>query len=90
MLQVDRTADQATRFVPAAHPALPLLIGLGVLTFAGVVASLSPLVVLASGIVCILTLLLLWRPGEPPILLCACSPSIRSGRAEADNDCVRQ
>jgi hypothetical protein len=69
MLQVDRTAYRATRFVPAAHPAWPALIGVGALTITGVVASSSPLVVLASGIVSILILVLLWRPGEPPILL---------------------
>jgi hypothetical protein len=69
MLQVDRTADQAMRFVPATHPAWPVLIGLGGLTLLGVVTSASPLVVLASGIVAILVVALLWRPGQPPLLL---------------------
>jgi hypothetical protein len=61
MLQIDRNIDRT-------GPRLPV-IGLGVLTLAGVMASSSPLVVLACGIVLILAIVLLWRPGQFPILL---------------------
>ena len=69
MLQVDKNIDQAMRNAPAPHAIAPILIGLGTLTLVGAWESPSPLVVLASGIVCILILVLLWRPGELPILL---------------------
>jgi hypothetical protein len=69
MPHLDRTTDRATRFFPAPHPAWPALIGLGMLTAWGMMESPSPIVVLAAGTVAILILVLLWRPGEPPILL---------------------
>jgi hypothetical protein len=62
MLKVDKVASPA-------HPIRPVAIGIGALTLAGMFASSSPLVVLASGSVAVLTLVLLWRPGELPILL---------------------
>jgi len=45
------------------------MIGLGALTLVGMLASPSPLVVLASGIVSIFIVISVWRPGELPILL---------------------
>jgi hypothetical protein len=66
MLQFDR---KTVRIVPAAHRSWPVLIALGLLTLVGLTTSPSPLVVLASGIVSILVVLLLWRPGQPPLLL---------------------
>jgi hypothetical protein len=69
MLQFDRTTDEAMRIVPAPHRPLPIVVGLVLLALVGVAASPSPFVVLASGIASILLFLLMWRPGQPPILL---------------------
>jgi hypothetical protein len=69
MLQFDRTTVQAGRIVPVAHRSLQVPVGIGLLTCIGLMASPSPLVVLAVGIVIILVVLLLWRPHEPPLLL---------------------
>jgi hypothetical protein len=69
MMQVDRMASQSTRMIRSAHPARPVLIGLGVLTLIGMVTSPSPLLVLASGVVALFIVVSLWRPGELPILL---------------------
>jgi hypothetical protein len=69
MLQVGRKGDQTRRTVPAVHPAKPAVMALGVSTLVCVVVSPSPLAVLASGIVSIVMLILLWRQGTPPILL---------------------
>jgi hypothetical protein len=68
MLQVDKKFDQAVRSVSAPRFAAAF-IGLGTLTAVGASVTSSPLVVLASGIVFIFILALLWRPGEHPILL---------------------
>jgi hypothetical protein len=68
-LRVDRGKDKDIRIIYTVHPAWPVMIGLGGATLLGVIASPSPLVVLASGIVAILIVGLLWRPGHPPLLL---------------------
>lgn len=68
-LHVARRKDEATRIIHAVRPAWPVMIGLGGATLLGVMTSPSPLVVFASGIVAILIVGLLWRPGEPPLLL---------------------
>ena len=62
-------ADGPAGNLSAARPIKPIAIAIGALTLAGVVASPSPLVVLASGSVAVLILVLLWRPNELPILL---------------------
>jgi hypothetical protein len=67
MLQVDGTFGQSTR--RSGHPAKPVVSGVVALMLVGVIASPSPLVVLASCIVAICILICLWRPGQPPILL---------------------
>jgi hypothetical protein len=69
MLQADSRTNKPIRKIPAAHPGRPVMTGLGALTILGVLLSPSPLVVLASGIVSIFLLAVLWRPGELPILL---------------------
>jgi hypothetical protein len=69
MFQVDRRNDKATRIIDAANSAWPVMIGLGAATLLGVMASPSPFVVLACGVAAILVVGLLWRPGEPPLLL---------------------
>jgi hypothetical protein len=58
-----------TATVTAGHPKTAALFAVLVLTCWGVVTSPSPFVVLASGVVGILMIALLWRPGEPPLLL---------------------
>ncbi len=50
-------------------PPNSVAIGIGFLTFFGVTTSLSPLVVLTSGLAALFIFAVLWRPGELPILL---------------------
>jgi len=64
MLQVDKNFDQIS-----APSVATVFVAVGMLTVVGALVSPAPGVVLTSGIVLSFTVVWLWRPGAPPILL---------------------
>ena len=69
MVVLAQLENQVARRKRVRSPAISIAVGIGVLTWAGVMVSPSPLVVLVSGAFALLAILCLWRSDEPPILL---------------------